>query len=243
MNKPELIIQDMGGAHNTDKDGTSARLMKGGSWKKQRIIVILPAAESIPAKVALSHWNITFPPNNGVVRILAQGMEVGDAYSSAIESILVDPNLSQWEYVLTLEHDNLPPPDGLLKLIEDLENNEDLSWVSGLYFTKGPEGVAQIWGDVTDPVVNFRPQIPQNVRLQRCHGTGMGFALFRLSMFKDKKLRRPWFVTQTKNGISTQDLYFAADAMKYGYKCAVDTTVSVGHMDISGDFGQRGFIW
>jgi len=66
MNNPALIIQDFGGGHSADLGKTRARLIKGGSWKKQRIIVILPAADTIPAKVALTHWNLAFPPNNGV---------------------------------------------------------------------------------------------------------------------------------------------------------------------------------
>jgi hypothetical protein len=65
----------------------------------------------------------------------------------------------------------------------------------------------------------------------------MGFALWRMDMFKDKKLRKPWFKTQADSqGIGTQDLYFAADAKKYGYKCAVDCDVLVGHYSIEGDF-------
>ena len=48
----------------------------------------------ISAKVALSHWNLIFPPNNGVFRMLCLGMEVGDAYSQAIEQILAHPDLS-----------------------------------------------------------------------------------------------------------------------------------------------------
>ena len=83
-----LIIQDFGGYHNKDNNVTRARLIKGASWKKQRIVIILPADSMIPAKVALSHWNLIFPPNQGVLRILAQGMEVGDAYSSALEQVL-----------------------------------------------------------------------------------------------------------------------------------------------------------
>jgi hypothetical protein len=236
--KPQLVVQDMGGLHSADLDGTKARLMKGGSWKKQRIIVILPAADEIPAKVALTHWNLAFPPNNGVVRILAQGMEVGDAYSSAIEGILADPNLSEWEYVLTLEHDNTPPPDGVIKLVEQMEAHPELACIGGLYFTKGEGGVAQIWGDPTDPILNFRPQVPDvNGGLVECCGTGMGFNLFRLSMFKDDRLRKPWFATQTKDGVSTQDLYFWGDARKYGYRCAIDCSVKVGHYDLKGAFG------
>lgn len=228
-----FIVQDMGGFHNADLQATHSRLLKGGSWKKQRVAVILPAGEKIWSKVMLSYWNLIFPPNQAAAKILAQGMEVGKAYSGAIQQILADPNFQDWEYVLTVEHDNAPPPDGLLKLIEDLENHPELACVGGLYFTKGFGGVAQIWGDPKDPVLNFRPQLPDpNGGLVECCGTGMGFNLFRLSMFRDERLRKPWFETQaSKNGVGTQDLYFWSDARKYGYRCAIDCSVKVGHFD------------
>lgn len=234
--KPELIIQDFGGEHNKDLSRSRARLIQGASWKKQRIIVVLPASDLIPAKVALSHWNLAFPPNNGVVRMVALGMEVGDAYSNAIEGILNHPELSQWEYILTIEHDNMPPQDGVIKLVERMENEKKFSCIGGLYFTKGEGGVAQIWGDIKDPIVNFRPQPPDpNGGLVECYGTGMGFNLFRLGMFKDPQLRRPWFKTQKEGGMATQDLYFWGDARKYGYRCAIDCSVKVGHYDYATD--------
>jgi hypothetical protein len=234
--KPQITMQDLGGAHNQNLEATRSRLIKGGSWKRQRIIVVIPAGDSIPAKVALSHWNLAFPPNNGVVRILAQGMEVGEAYSTTIEGILAHPELSQWEYLLTIEHDNAPPNDGVIKLLERMEAHPELACIGGLYHTKGEGGVCQIWGDVTDPVLNFRPQLPRPGELVECNGTGMGFNLWRLSMFKDPKLRRPWFKTVAgKDGVGTQDLYFAADARKYGYRFAVDCSVLVGHYDQATD--------
>lgn len=234
--KPQLTITDFSGAHAEGMDATVARLVKGGSWRKQRVVVIIPAGESIPAKVALTHWNLMFPPNNGVARILAQGMEVGDAYSTTIEQVLANPDLSQWEYVLTLEHDNTPPSDGVLKLIETLDAHPELSAVGGLYFTKGEGGVAQIWGDVKDPVLNFRPQVPVPEQLVECCGTGMGFTLFRLSMFKDQRLPRPLFRTISgPTGAATQDLAFWQEARKYGHRCAVDCRVRVGHYDMASD--------
>jgi hypothetical protein len=235
--KPQLTVQDFGGLLNGDLTGTSARLIKGGSWKKQRVVVVIPAGDSIPAKVALSHWNLIFPPNQGVVRILAQGMEVGEAYSAAIEQILGHPDLKDWDYLLTLEHDNLPPQDGLLKLLERMEAHPEFACIGGLYFTKGEGGVAQIWGDVQDPIVNVRPQPPDvNGGLVECHGTGMGFNLWRLGMFKDERLRKPWFKTVAgKEGVGTQDLYFWGDARKYGYRCVVDCSVKVGHYEVGRD--------
>jgi hypothetical protein len=116
-----------------------------------------------------------------------------------------------------------------------------------LYFLKGPGGVAQIWGDPKDPVVNFRPQPPDpQGGLVECCGTGMGFNLWRMSMFRDKKLRRPWFKTlsgKEGRGIGTQDLYFWADARKHGYRCAVACDVKVGHYDLKGEFGIPDFVW
>lgn len=236
--KPQLTIQDTAGAHNNNP-GTSARILRGASWKKQRIVQIIPAGESIPAPVYLSHCNLIFPPNNGVVRILAQGMEVGDAYSQAIEQVLAHPELSKWEYILTVEHDNMVPSDGLLKLLESMEAHPEYSVIGGLYWTRGEGGCPQLWGDPKDPVLNFRPQVPRPGELQEVCGTGMGFNLWRMSMFRDPKLRRPWFVTQKgAGGCSTQDLYFAMDARKHGYRFAIDNRVLVGHLDIS-----TGIVW
>lgn len=234
----------MGGAHNKDLENTVARLDRGGSWKKQRIVVILPAADLVSAKCALSWWNLAFPPNNGVVKILAQGYEVGDAYSTTLEGVLAHPDLSQFEYVLTIEHDNAPPSNGVIQLVEQMEAHPEFACIGGLYFTKGPCGAAQIWGDVKDPILNFRPQLPDlNGGLVECCGTGMGFNLFRMSMFRDTKLRKPWFVTQRKDGVSTQDLYFWGDARKHGYRCAIDCSVKVGHYDLKGDFGEPDMMW
>lgn len=235
-----IVVQDFGGKHNKDVDASRARLIKGGSWKKQRVVLILPAADTMSTKVALSHWNLIFPPNNGSIRILALGMEVGDAYSQAIQGVLDHPDLSKWEYILTLESDNMPPSDGLLKLLEDMEEHPEFDCIGGLYYTKGEGGVPQIWGDPKDPVLNFRPQLPDtNGGLVECCGTGMGFNLWRMKMFKDPKLRKPWFKTMaSKDGVGTQDLYFWGDARKYGYRCAIDCSVKVGHEDLS-----TGIVW
>lgn len=236
----QIVSLDFG-KHNEAFEGSAARILEGATWKRQRVIVLIPADKTMATKVALSHWNLLFPPNNAVFRMLCLGMEVGDAYSTAIESIVATPELNEWEYILTIESDNVPPPDGLLKLIESMDKHPDLACIGGLYWTKGEGGVPQIWGDPDDPVLNFRPQVPRPDCIQRCNGTGMGFNLWRLSMFKDERLRRPWFKTMTgisgqDLGLCTQDLYFWMDAIKHGYRCAIDTRVRVGHYDLAGDF-------
>lgn len=238
--KPQLIVQELSGHHNMGGEATRTRLMRGGTWKRQRIIAILPAADLVPAKCVLSWWNLAFPPNQGVVKIVALGLEVGDAYSTAIEQILAHPELSQWEYILTLEHDNAPPGDGVVRLVQNMEEHPEYAGIGGLYYCQGEGGCAHLWGDPKDPILNFRPQVPQPETLQEVCGTSMGFNLWRLSMFKDARLRKPWFKTGNGlngDGIFTQDLWFATDARKYGYRFAVDTRIKVGHYDIDGKRG------
>jgi len=231
-----LVVQDFAGFHNGEFEQGRSRVLEGGSWKRQRIVMVIPAGASIPSKVALSLWNLSTPPNNPVMRILAIGMEVGEAYSNAVEGILDEPALSDWEYMLTCEWDNLPRPNSLLRLLARMEAHPEIHAISGLYFQKGEGGWPQIWGDPKDPLLNFRPQPPVNGELVECCAIGMGFTLFRLSMFRDQRLRRPWFQTQREPAMS-QDLFFWEDAREKGYRCAVDCGVKVGHLD------ENGFVW
>lgn len=243
--KPQLIGLGNEGLHNADLLQSTARIIEGGSWKKQRVVLLIPAAATIPAKVYLSHCSLVFPPNQAAHRMLAMGMEVGEAFSNSIEQILAHPDLGQWEYLLTIEHDNIPPVDGLVRLIKRMEDHPEFACIGGLYWTKGPGGQPQIWGDPKDPVLNFRPQPPDpNGGLVECCGTGMGFNLWRLKMFKDEKLRRPWFKTVAgSEGVGTQDLYAWSDFRKHGYRCAIDCSVKVGHYDLSGQFGPPDTTW
>lgn len=240
--QPQLIAA---GRHNEQLHESTQRILEGGSWKTQRTVMLIPAGKTIPTKVYLSHCALIFPPNQAAHRMAAIGMEVGEAFSNSIQSILDTPGLQDWEYLLTIEHDNCPPADGLVKLIKRMEQHPEFACIGGLYWTKGEGGVPQIWGDPKDPVINFRPQPPDlNGGLVECVGTGMGFNLWRLSMFKDPRLRKPWFKTVAgSEGVGTQDLYAWSDFRKYGYRCAIDCDVKVGHYDLEGKFGPPDCIW
>ena len=240
--KPQIITQDFG-RHNADMENQLKRIQNSSSWKKLDCIVMTPTGTTVPVKVVASWLSMYGPPNNKMYRMFPVGLEVGDAFSNGVENILAHPDLSKWKYMITLEHDNIPPPDGFIKLLEQMEAHPEFAAIGGLYWTKGPGGVPQIWGDPRDPQMNFRPQVPVPGHLVECCGTGMGFTAFRLDMFKDDRLRKPWFKTQKEGGVSTQDLYFWSDARQYGYRCAIDCSVLVGHYDLNGDFGEPDTTW
>lgn len=244
MLKPQILVPDYGGRNNAALDATIKRVSESSSWKKLDTIMIIPAGGTVPTKCVAAWMNLYAPPNNKLYRMWALGQEVGEAYSNAIENILAHPELSKYKYIVTMEHDNAPPPDGLVKLLQSMEAYPQFACIGGLYFTKGglgpngegePSGCAQIWGDPRSADLNFMPQVPVPNSIQECCGTGMGFNAFRLEMFKDKRLRKPWFKTQVEGGVATQDLFFWSDARRFGYRCAINTAIAVGHLDVEND--------
>lgn len=236
MIRPQIIIENSQGYHNANPE-TQERLFKGKNYRDLSTICIVPTRGMISAKVTQSWMGMMSPMNQKFTRLFMIGMEVGEAYTSAIEFILNNPELAKWKYILTLEEDNIPPPDGLLKLYENID---DYAALGGLYWTKGEGGQPMIYGDPTDQELNFRPQMPTK-DIQPCNGLGMGFTLFKLDTFKDPKVEKPWFKTlqefDPEKGSRgyTQDLYFFEKISKAGYKVACDTRVKVGHYDVEMD--------
>jgi hypothetical protein len=229
------------GFHNSDLERANQRINNEGVWKRQRIVYFIPADQKIDTSVYISHRGLVFPPNQAMTPLSTAGAEVGEAFQTAIDLVLGHPELSTWEYFLTIEADNIPPGNGVLRLLEAMGKNPHYDAISGLYWTKGEGGVPQIWGDIKDPVMNFRPQPPEPGQVVECWGLGMGFCLYRMSMFKglaEKKVPKPWFKTVGRSpedrGVGTQDLYFWGQiARPNGYRCAVDCNTLVGHMDLN----------
>ncbi len=242
--KPQIITGEQQGYHNADIKRAQERLSRGGSYKDLSTVILLPSRGQIPAKVVQNWFNLINPMNQKIMRFFMIGMEIGDAYNEAIQAILDNPELTNWKYILTIEDDNMPPPDGLIKLYESIEGGVDgikYDVVSGLYWTKGEGGQPMIYGDPKAIPLNFIPQIPLIDTIQQANGLGMGFDLWRISMFKDKKIEKPWFKTCQEYTpgqgarIYTQDLYFFEKAGRFGYKFACDTRVKVGHYDLQND--------
>lgn len=240
MKPPAIIIENLNlGLHNADLQATVERLNKGKTYKDLSTIIVCPTRGTISDRVVQAWMGLIRPMNQKCIGpIFFRGYEVGEAYNMAFNFVLSNPDLSQWKYVLTIEEDNLPPPDGLLKLYESMDQYDV---VGGLYWTKGEGGQPMIYGDPSVEPVNFIPQKPIPDAVQPARGLGMGFNLFKIEMFKNPHLPKPWFETRQEYtaGVGakmyTQDLHFYENAGKLGYKFACDTRVKVGHLDPATD--------
>ncbi len=239
MTKPTIVFPESNiGYHNQDLNESNNRIKKSKAYADLSTVIICPTRGLIPSRVVSSLISLGRPMNQKVVGpIFIERMEVGEAYNTAIELILNNPDLSKFKYVLTVEEDNLPPPDGLIKLLETISQG-DYDAVGGLYWTKGEGGMPMMYGNPKEFPLNFRPLLPIPDAVQPCNGIAMGFSIFKMEMFTSGKIEKPFFKTcndYAEGKIYTQDLYFCEKALKAGYRFAVDTKIKVGHYDFQND--------
>lgn len=207
------------------------------------------------------------PMNVPVLEMIVQGMEVGAAYSTAIDQILANPALNKFKYILTVEDDNIIPfiPNSqgpLMYLYEDIEKY-NLDVVGGLYWTKGNPSMPLLYGNPKEKREKsagmFKVRFPGKKQkkgrsgkfnndgsdwtdgeIVECNGSGMGFTLFKMDIFRDPRLKKPFFETISDHGTTekpgirqyTQDLQGMERIRELGYKIAIDTRIKIGHLDI-----------
>jgi len=237
--KPEIILPYQPGTQNSDLKAASTRLTVSKSYKDLSTVILTPTrgGRSLCPRFVSAIAGLMRPMNQQVFGpVFLSGMEVGHAFNSGIEMIMNNPNLSKFKYILTVEDDNIPPPDGLLKLYESIG---DFDAVGGLYWTKGEGGQPMIYGAPNQSPMNFIPQQVVDNSVQQCNGLGMGFTLFKTDVFR--KLEKPWFETKQSwdpnSGVKcyTQDLWAFERMAKAGMRVACDTRVKVGHLDVEQD--------
>jgi hypothetical protein len=216
----------------------------GSTYQDASTVIVIPTRGMVPDPVISKWLGLIAPMNQKRAILFASGQEVGKAYNAMIKMILAHPELSKWKYVMTLEDDNLQPPDAQIRLLESIEwGNYDA--VSGLYFTKGEHNMPMAYGDPAEyqrtGVLDFRPRDVREAlaagQVMPVNGIAMGCGLWRMQFFRD--IPEPWYVTVSDvvpgKGVVgfTQDLYCCERAVRAGKKFAVDMRVHVGHMDVN----------
>jgi len=235
--EPRILGENTVGKNNADLEKAIERVDKSKMYEDLSTIIICPTRGTFPTRVVQSWMRLQKPMNQTVAGpIFAEAMKVDHAYNSLIEYILGNEYLNKFKYILTIEEDNLPPSDGLINLYKSIG---EYDVVGGLYWGKGENGFPMIFGDPKKGPNDAKPQKPKLGEVQQANALGMGFNLFKLDMFKE--IPKPWFKTeQGKNEhgldkLMTQDIYFYKRAAEYGFTCACDTKILVGHLDVKND--------
>jgi hypothetical protein len=174
--------------------------------------------------------------NQKFVRIPVLGSNKYHSFNSTIEQIITSPVFANFKYILLMEDDIIPPYDGLHRLFESIKN---FDVVSGLVWEKGEEGKPQIFGNPKYIPGSYTHVGPENETVQPCLGVSTKYTLFKLSIFRDEKVPKPWFriIPNHETGKKSQipDMYFFDNIHKLGYTVAVDTRIKVGHAEINSD--------
>lgn len=214
---------------------------------------------SLPIQVHVALRKLAYPMNAPRSTGYVAGMEVAAAYNYLVKQGMDvrDHHGKPFNFFLSIEHDNIPPQDGLLRLFDTIELCPDCGWlcteptedhcpsghklydaVSGLYFIKSDPPIPMAFGDPANGPDDFGPrsisEAAQNGLVLEVNGVPQGFTLYRRTLFE--KLSEPWFQTisgEDDAGSHTQDLYMCRKAKEeLGARFAVNCAVKVGHIDI-----------
>lgn len=240
-----LCPWDFKGAHNEGIKAAENKLIKLQELDSS-IVAVTPTRAvngGISPKWVLNMMSVMKPMNQRFTGpVFIAGLEVGEAYNAAIRTIFNHPELHNYKFMLTWEDDVIPQPDALLHLV-DVAHETGADVVSSVYWSKGEAGFPMIYGDASDPEINFRPMHPNDETYRWCYGTGMGFTLFRLDQFeKYWPGETEWFQTVSKwdkHGESikmgTQDLVYMEKLVRAGGTVCVAQHAKAGHYDSKTD--------
>ncbi len=116
---------------------TNSVLKNLGQWN-HRILIGTPTTGLVRIEWVMARFGQVIPTNwqatdniQPVVSFVPMQYQVPDAQNLIVKNAVE----KKCEWVLLLEHDNIPPPDAFLRLNEYMRNS-DIPVVSGLYFTK-----------------------------------------------------------------------------------------------------------
>lgn len=239
MLKPDEVVAKMGGL-----GFERIEHIPGSTYRDTSTILVIPTRGMIHHKVVSAIQGLIAPMNQKRAMMFASGDEVGMAYDNMMSNILSNKDLASWKYVMTLEDDNMPPPDAHIRLLESIEWGK-YDAVSGIYFTKGDVNMPMAYGNpeqyAKSGVLDFAPRDIRealvNGTIMEVNGIAMGCALWRMDIFK--KMEKPWYTTLAdvvpNQGVQvmTQDLAFCRKMKLAGLRLAVDFRVKVGHLDIN----------
>jgi cellulose synthase/poly-beta-1,6-N-acetylglucosamine synthase-like glycosyltransferase len=225
-----------------------AEVLRADTFLDNSTVIACPTRGMIHC-IVVDAWNRLIKPANQKWSFLfCSGAEVGDAYNRMLEHILQHAQLGRYKFMLTLEDDNIPPPDAMVKLLKTLRDHPEFDAVSGLYRRKTdpydpllcgtPSRFAET-GELEFGLRDPEEQIKAG-ELIEVNGIPMGCALWRMDLFRE--IDPPWYVTVNEhvkmNGKlmggrnMTQDLAFCEKARRAGKRFAVNCAVRVGHMDL-----------
>lgn len=229
-----------------------------GAWEHQvslgepRVTIGMPHRELTHMAWAIGLSNLQKPP------VTQMSLSKGTPWDVARNNIVRDARNSASTHILFLDTDVVPPPEGLMRLL-----NQNQPLISGLYYCRHrttldistlPVAVPPtpaMWVDNGDGA--YAPIVKWNDGLVQCNVVGAGFLLVHMSVFDrlDDKLDRKGNYFKWTSGITdeeycehmpgvSEDFFFCRLVQQIGIPIVVDTGVKCTHMTVSATIDEKG---
>ena len=124
------------------------------------------------------------------------------------------------DYILYIDSDMRFPPDALVRLIK-----RDQPIVAANYTTRRAPAEPVTYKSIARGEKLWT--LPESEGLEECSGTGFGFILIHMSVFK--AMEKPWFYNPyipQVDGFWSEDVWFCNQARKAGFATMIDHDLS-----------------
>jgi GT2 family glycosyltransferase len=203
-----------------------------------RILIAVPTFENIYPDTFKSIYDLDVSGVDAAFEFV-RGYDCATA-RNRIARLALDGN---YDYAFMVDNDVVLPKDALKNLLEDADDV-----CLGFYAHRGPDNLyngrtcaCRLYDEKGEKYFHYpleseytgeelRQMREAGQYKVRIHGSGMGCALIKTSVFK--KLKYPWFdwVHYTSGKMLGEDLYFCEACRKNGIKIYTDTRVNCGHL-------------
>jgi hypothetical protein len=199
---------------------------------QRKLILGFPLYKQVPATFFMNYLNLD--KREVVYTIAINGVYTPEAMRQMVESTLRisrENTGSQWERLVVLEHDMVPPEDGLTRMAS---YGPDKHIVCAMYFQHYPPHLVNALGPTRDDESRVIPLGPDVVKvmadtpaLYEVSAVGMGFTAIHRDVLEQWDKSIPMFKTDAD---MSHDVWFCLRAREQGFNVFVDSTIQCDHL-------------
>lgn len=199
---------------------------------QRKLIVGFPLYKQVPAAFFMNYLNMD--KREVVYTIAINGVYTPTAMQQMVDSALRigkdDPG-AQWERLVVLEHDMIPPADGFARMAS---YGPDKHIVCAMYFQHYPPHLAIAMGPKNDGSGSVMPIGPdivavmaQTPALYEVSAVGLGFTAIHRDVLEQWDKSIPMF---SVDGNMSHDVWFCLRAREQGFNVFVDSAIQCDHL-------------
>jgi hypothetical protein len=138
--KKEPVVKDIYQGRSFSALKTSA----DDSFRDRSVVTLYATRGMVPIEAAIAWMRISYPMNEKRSFIHRKKQEVASAYNWMVEACINPKStVTSYKYLLTLEEDNIPPHDGLLKLFQTISTCPDCQKPVGLRYNEADDSFVE----------------------------------------------------------------------------------------------------